>query len=339
MKGYCIMLKKLSLFLLLQAGFISQLNATGSVNDLITLIQSMGTLLNQNAQRGQLDTAGNNAVSALNSLGANSPGITLSTCSQDDFNAFVTKLLSGFTMGIMHQINLQNSQPVKSSLQSVVPGVSRGANNANMLSWSHSGVTQHNPAELATQVSVLSASLGALIEQVAPPAYENQVYQGLNALQALYGSQPSITGGWTNTTVDNMTSEAYQQLGYDFVAGIVDASVVLQVEKLDQYALTNATRNSGVGPAIATNVQRINRNVGPTAFEVVGNEISNFFTQTIGQNVANFFKDGFNQVERGLNQFGNQVQQFGNQAGRVLQSVGNQIVGGLRSVGNFFSKF
>jgi len=147
MKGYCIMLKKLSLFLLLQAGFISQLNATGSVNDLITLIQSMGTLLNQNAQPGQLNTAGNNAVSALNSLGANSPGITLSTCSQDDFNAFVTKLLSGFTMGIMHQINPQNSQPVKSSLKSVVPGFSKRAGNKS-ISWSPDDVTQKKSSQI-----------------------------------------------------------------------------------------------------------------------------------------------------------------------------------------------
>ena len=332
---------KVWLFLLLQLSFILQLSAAGSVGDIITLTQSMGTLLNQNAQPWQLDSAGNNAVSALRNLGSNSPGITLSTCSQTDFNAFVTRLLAGFTTGIMGQVNQQNSASVKNSLQSAVPGVSRGANNAYMPWWSHGGVAQTDATQLATQISILSASLGALIEQAAPPAYEDQVVKGVNALQALYNSQPTIAGGWTNLAIDNMTIQAYQQLGYDFVGGIVDATVSLQINKLNQQALANAAHNSGVGPVIATNVNRVNPQVRPDAFTVAYAEVGKFFTETIGQNVQHFFVDTVGGgVTNAYNQAMNAINRASSQAASGIVGWGQRL-SHSSSVGegikNFFS--
>lgn len=339
-------IRYLLMIVMIAASFIkvSAVNKQDLQKDVQDLLKFMGVGLNPNASASTLDDAGNKAVTALNDLGFNTAAIKLSTCSQQEFNIFIIKLLSGFVGGVMASVNSSTAATVIRELNDNIRSSQRGHGTTTSLNWNHSGVSVTDPVVLAASIADLSAAVGSLIEQIGSPALEDSVIKGLGSLNKLYSSEPVFgVRSLTKEIIDNLSGEAYKQLGSFFITGIVGAAVVLQQQKINKAHLQQSIEQSHVGAAIAQNVNRVNSRVTPKGFDQAlsyffEHDVANFFTH----DVSGFFTDTIGHsstVEAVKDWTVGAANTVKDTAVKVGNTIKDTAVTAGNAIGNFFSKF
>jgi hypothetical protein len=225
-----------------------------TTSDLPPLFTCLGVLLNPNAQPAAIDTAISNAVSHINNslydLSITASAIQIESCSQQDFNTFVSNLLLAITHGFdvlvfntanqsaeatslvqnfQRQLSLQavgrgNQTNTRASLQ--WKGMNGSSDGSNVRWKDGIGYSVFHPDIIDPIVSVVAAALGTLVDQSPTSGYENVILQGLKAIKDNFnpnkGSYPKFKDqDITLDIIDNFSSDAIQTLGLYFITAIL----------------------------------------------------------------------------------------------------------------------